>query len=208
MTIKIEQGFLKINVDGFHGYLDKIGDIVDIFYKKNKTQPVNFAIQNHKLIIINPEKYINRVEIDHKSIFVNYNTKDNIADDVPIKFFVQLVNDVLKLIKYKGVELSRIGHAIHHIVTDDAQIQELQSKIFTSKNVIVITDTIFEIPFNNKIGVQKTISTPIDMLINKKVLLLNIDFFTKQNEKIENINNILKQSIEYFNNKLFDGLYA
>ena len=42
----------------------------------------------------------------------------------------------------------------------------------------------------------------------KKVLLLNIDFFTKQNEKIENINNILTQSIEYFNNKLFDGLYA
>ena len=89
-----------------------------------------------------------------------------------------LWNDVLKLIKYKGAELSRIGHAIHHIVTDDSQIQELQSKIFTSKNVIVITDTIFEIPFNNKIGVQKTISTPIDMLINKKVLLLNIDFFT------------------------------
>ncbi len=206
MTTKIEQGFLKINIDGFHGYLDKIGDIVDIFYKKNKTQPVNFAIQNHKLIIINPEKYINRVEIDHKSIFVNYNTKD--TTDISIKFFVQLVNDVFKSTKYNGAELSRIGHAVQHIVIDDMQIQELQSKIFTSKNVIIINDTVFEIPFNDKISVQKIISTPIDGEINKKVLLLNIDFFTKENEKRENINNILTQSVKYFNEQLFDGLYA
>ena len=207
MTIKIEQGFLKINVDGFHKYLDNIGDIVDIFYKKNKIQPVNFIIQNHKLIIINPEKYINRVEIDQRSIFLNYNKNETMQ--VSIKYFVELVNEIFNLIKYKGLEFSRIGHAVHHIIIDDTQIQKLQSKIFTSKNLIsIINDTVFEIPFNDKIGVQKIISTPIDGLIKKKVLLLNIDFFTKQNEKIGNVNNILTQSIDYFSNHLLDGLYA
>ena len=206
MITKIEQGFLKINIDRFHGYLDKIGDIVDIFYKKNKTQPVNFVIQNHKLIIANPEKYINRVEIDHKSIFLNYNKQE--MPQVPIRFFVELVNEIFRLTKYKEVECSRIGHAVHHIIDNDKQIQELQSKIFTSKNVVsIINDTVFEIPFNDRIRVQKIISTPIDGLINKKIFLLNIDFFTQKNEKVDALNDILTQSIDYFDNRLFDGLY-
>ena len=206
MITKIEQGFLKINIDRFHGYLDKIGDIVDIFYKKNKTQPVNFVIQNHKLIIANPEKYINRVEIDHKSIFLNYNKQE--MPQVPIRFFVELVNEIFRLTKYKEVECSRIGHAVHHIIDNDKQIQELQSKIFTSKNVVsIINDTVFEIPFNDRIRVQKIISTPIDGLINKKIFLLNIDFFTQKNEKVDTLNDILTQSIDYFDNRLFDGLY-
>ena len=129
---------------------------------------------------------------------------------VSIKYFVDLVDEIFNLIKYKEVEFSRIGHAVHHIVTDDNQIQELQSKIFTTKNLVsIINDTVFEIPSpDKKVGIQKIISTPIDALINKKILLLNVDFFTKQNEKRDKVNNILSQSVDYFDNKLFDGLYA
>src|SRR5262245_13003338 len=70
--IMILEGFLKINLNGFHRYIDRIGSVIDFFYRDKKNSTINFFVKDHKLIIVSPETFIDRIEIDHKNIFLTY----------------------------------------------------------------------------------------------------------------------------------------
>lgn len=203
---QIDNGFLKVDINGFHTYLDKISDVVDIFYKKNSDSPINFSIQNHKLIITKPTNFVNKIEVDHKSIFVNYNQEENIEKQT--KYFQEIVKDILDCVGFKPDSISRIGHAIHYVKKEETQ--SIITKIFSTKNpVINFNDLTIEIKIDDKHSIKKIISTPLDVSQNKQVLLFNLDYYSTKPIKLGEIKEFLSKSSEYFSdeNQILSGLY-
>ena len=203
---KISTGFLKIDIHGFHPYLDKISDVVDIFYRKNSELPINIFLQNHKLIVVEPTIFVNKVEVDHKSIFVNYNLKTNISSQV--RWFQELVNDILECLSFAPESITRIGHAIHYI--ENEEVEALVRKLFSTKSPISnFNDLTIEMEIDKQHSVRKIIGMPIDVSENKHVLLLNLDYYTTNPIKLAEVDGFLAKSISYFEdkNKIFEGVY-
>jgi hypothetical protein len=203
----IENGFLKINFEGFYKYLNKIGDVVDIFYKKSPL--VNFTTQNHKIMISAPDPRIKKIEIDNKSIFLNYSKDCNQKESV--EYFVNIVDEIFNSVKFKCSDLVRIGHANQYIEYDKNEIQSIKSQIFSSDkaNIINFNDLTFEIDEEDKIKVQKTLGTPIDTKTGQNVISMLADYYSIQNISYSSMKDFLEKSITYFENKeLKDGQRA
>jgi len=204
--LKIDNGFLKVDIAGFHPYLAKISDVVDIFYKKDSESPINFSIQNHKLTISKPTNFVNKIEVDHKSIFVNYNNWENLENQ--IKYFKEIVDGIFKCVGFKPEEVLRIGHAIHYIKKED--IENITNKIFsTSHKVLNFNDVAIEIKLDETRAVKKILSTPLDVSQNKQVLLINADYYSTKTIKTDKILDFLTESGKYFNTEesIISGIY-
>lgn len=202
----IDNGFLKVDINGFHAYLDKISDVVDIFYKKNSDSPVNFSIQNHKLTITKPTNFVNKIEVDHKSIFINYNKEETIKKQT--EYFQEIVKDILDCTGFKPDSIARIGHAIHYIKKEETK--SIIEKIFSTNNPVVnFNDLTIEIKIDDQHSIKKIISTPLDVSQNKQVLLFNLDYYSTKAIKLSEIKDFLAKSSEYFDDEkqILSGLY-
>jgi hypothetical protein len=203
---KIDTGFLKVDISGFHAYLGKISDVVDIFYKKNSDLPINFVIQNHKLIITKPTDFVNKIEIDHKSIFLNYNQNEPLKKQV--EYFQEIVKNILDCVGFKPDSFSRVGHAIHYIKKEDTEV--ITKRLFRTSHVVKnFNDLTIEIKIDEQSAISKIISTPLDVTQNKQVLLFNLDYYTTKAVKLEDLGSFLDKTCTYFEDEkqILSGLY-
>lgn len=208
----IENGFIKINIDGFHCYLDNISKIVDAFIKKSENNPVNFSVQNHKLIITNytylsNSTSISRIEVDHKGILAQYGKDSELEEQV--NTFQELVPIIFSAVDFKPSTITRIGHAVHYIKERDYNVI-LQKMFSTSNKVLNISDVAIDIKINEELEARKIISTPVDINSGNQALMINADLFSAKPQNYKFMKKFFETSLDYFSqeNKILEGIHG
>lgn len=191
--LKLLYSFYQINLIKGYKYIDKAGEIVNLYCKEVK--PPDFDMGLSGLNIKHPTKYIEVIKYSSDRMwikFINTDTVDQVAQF--IKEPISIIKDVQEI---KNV--SRIGiRNIFLLELDNINdISTLENKI----NIISNTNTILFRFSHSKNQVNSI--TDIELLVNKndnrkKALQVNSDVFIKENIEIDNVIKKTKDILDYF----------
>lgn len=197
--LKFFNSFYQLNLIKGFKYVDKAGEIVNLYYNENK--PPDFIMGFPGLEIKNPEKYIEVVKYSSDRLWIKFVKIDTI--DQVMQFIKKPINTIKDIQEVKNV--SRIGWRNYFLLELD-DIREI-SNIEKKLEIIPNTNTLLMRIAHSKNKIESIIE--IELLVdkvnkNKKALQINADVFIQDNIEIDDVTNKTKEIMEYFKKDFID----
>lgn len=191
--LKNPESFLQINtVRGFK-YIDKAGEIVNEYHKKD-IAPV-FSMNLDGLIIKDPKEKIEELKITPQTIWAKFFEVDSL--DSIARMFHQEIEKIIKILEIE--KISRIGwrnYFIYDFINEEKQNQYFEKLLATKDLKFSIAS--FEIKTGNRIKANLIIQPVIKNDEQKtRGVLFDVDVFQKEEVGVSNIDNILESFHKY-----------
>lgn len=187
---EVFEGFIKVNFKtGFHSYLDKLGNIINVFYKKNND--LTIRVKDHIIQILGFSKEIKEITICLDHIRIKY------VDIGPIKasnIFYGFLEEITNCID-DNILFSRVGHALHIVYFKN--FKELLTNLH-GKRLFHFNQTI-ERNIRDTIFYRTSIESAKNADNNKDICLLKLDRYNKKEIKQEQLQKCLLEISESLN---------
>jgi len=191
------ESFIQINtVKGFK-YIDRAGEIVNSYHKKDA--PPQFSMALNGLVINEPANKINQLKITSETFWLKFVEIDSL--DMVSKIFAKEAEKTLKILEVE--KANRIGWRNYFIY--DFKNEEEQKKYLKKFTVIDKTNPILirleiktDKEFNANLMIQPVIKTDTE---KTKGVLFDVDIFKNGDIKIEDISKILNSFREYLSDE-------
>lgn len=187
------ESFMQINtIKGFK-YIDKAGELVNL-YHKNNTAP-QFSMGLGGLILDEPKEKINELKITSQVVWARFTAVDSL--DMISNLFTKEVEQILKVLEVEKV--SRIGWRNYFVYEfQDQAKQDDYLKKFTATDSTKPTILRFEVKTNKEFGANLIIQPVVKNDTNKTPgILFDVDVFQKGEIKAGDISSILKSFRQY-----------
>ena len=193
--LKLQNSFYQLNLIKGFKYIDKAGEIVNLYYEGDK--PPNFNMGIDGLYLKSPEEYIEVLKYSSDRLWMKFDKIDTI--DQVIQFIRKPINITKDIQKVEII--SRIGWRNIYLI----ELMNTQEVNNIEKIVEIIPDTntlSFRIT-HSKNEIKSVIE--IELLVNKKdknkkALQINVDVFIQENVKIDDVIKRTKEIMQYFKN--------
>jgi len=193
--LKLQNSFYQLNLIKGFKYIDKAGEIVNLYYEGDK--PPNFNMGIDGLYLKSPEEYIEVLKYSSDRLWMKFDKIDTI--DQVIQFIRKPINITKDIQKVEII--SRIGWRNIYLI----ELMNTQEVNNIEKIVEIIPDTntlSFRIT-HSKNEIKSLIE--IELLVNKKdknkkALQINVDVFIQENIKIDDVIKRTKEIMQYFKN--------
>ena len=193
--LKLQNSFYQLNLIKGFKYIDKAGEIVNLYYEGDK--PPNFNMGIDGLYLKSPEEYIEVLKYSSNRLWMKFDKIDTI--DQVIQFIRKPINITKDIQKVEII--SRIGWRNIYLI----ELMNTQEVNNIEKIVEIIPDTntlSFRIT-HSKNEIKSLIE--IELLVNKKdknkkALQINVDVFIQENIKIDDVIKRTKEIMQYFKN--------
>jgi len=193
--LKLQNSFYQLNLIKGFKYIDKAGEIVNLYYEGDK--PPNFNMGIDGLYLKSPEEYIEVLKYSPDRLWMKFDKIDTI--DQVIQFIRKPINITKDIQKVEII--SRIGWRNIYLI----ELMNTQEVNNIEKIVEIIPDTntlSFRIT-HSKNEIKSLIE--IELLVNKKdknkkALQINVDVFIQENIKIDDVIKRTKEIMQYFKN--------
>jgi len=191
--LKLFNSFYQLNLIKGFKYIDKAGEIVNLYHNEDK--PPGFILGIPGLEIKNPEKYVEVLKYSSDKLWIKFGTIDTI--DQVMQFIKKPINVTKDIQEVKTV--SRIGWR-NYFVLELNDMQEINN-IEKSLEIIPGTNTLLLKIAHSKNEIESTIE--IEFLVNKenknkKALQINADVYIRKNIKIEDVVKRTIEIMQYF----------
>jgi len=191
--LKNPESFLQINTIRGFKYIDKAGEIVNEYHKKD-TAPV-FSMNLDGLIIKDPKEKIEELKITPQTIWAKFSEVDSL--DSVARMFSLEAERIIKILEVGNI--SRIGwrnYFIFDFINEEKQNQYFEKIFLIKKSKLNVAS--FEVTTEKQFKVNLVIQPVIKNDEQKtRGVLFDIDIFQKENITTDNIHNILKTFREY-----------
>lgn len=193
--LKLQNSFYQLNLIKGFKYIDKAGEIVNLYYEGDK--PPNFNMGIDGLYLKSPEEYIEVLKYSSNRLWMKFDKIDTI--DQVIQFIRKPINITKDIQKVEII--SRVGWRNIYLI----ELMNTQEVNNIEKIVEIIPDTntlSFRIT-HSKNEIKSLIE--IELLVNKKdknkkALQINVDVFIQENIKIDDVIKRTKEIMQYFKN--------
>jgi len=193
--LKLQNSFYQLNLIKGFKYIDKAGEIVNLYYEDDK--PPNFNMGIDGLYLKSPEEYIEVLKYSSDRLWMKFDKISTI--DQVIQFIRKPINITKDIQKVEII--SRIGWRNIFLI----ELMNTQEVNNIEKIIEIIPDTntlSFRIT-HSKNEIKSVIE--IELLVNKKdknkkALQINVDVFIQENIKIDDVAKRTKEIMQYFKN--------
>ncbi|MBA7538886.1 hypothetical protein ES705_31163 [subsurface metagenome] len=193
--LKLQNSFYQLNLIKGFKYIDKAGEIVNLYYEGNK--PPNFNMGIDGLYLKSPEEYIEVLKYSSDRLWMKFDKISTI--DQVIQFIGKPINITKDIQKVEII--SRIGWRNIFLI-ELVNTQEVNN-IENIVEIIPDTNTLSFRITHSKNEIKSVIE--IELLVNKKdknkkALQINVDVFIQENIKIDDVAKRTKEIMQYFKN--------
>jgi len=193
--LKLQNSFYQLNIIKGFKYIDKAGEIVNLYYEGDK--PPNFNMGIDGLYLKSPEEYIEVLKYSSDRLWMKFDKISTI--DQVIQFIRKPINIIKDIQKVEII--SRIG-CRNIFLIELINTQEV-NKIEKIVEIIPDTNTLSFRITHSKNEIKSVIE--IELLVNKKnknkkALQINVDVFIQENIKIDDVAKRTKEIMQYFKN--------
>jgi len=193
--LKLQNSFYQLNLIKGFKYIDKAGEIVNLYYEGDKSPNFNMGIDG--LYLKSPEEYVEVLKYSSDRLWMKFDKISTI--DQVIQFIRKPINITKDIQKVEII--SRIGWRNIFLI----ELMNTQEVNNIEKIVEIIPDTntlSFRIT-HSKNEIKSVIE--IELLVNKKdknkkALQINVDVFIQENIKINDVAKRTKEIMQYFKN--------
>lgn len=192
-NLKLFNSFYQLNLIKGFKYIDKAGEIVNLYHDGNK--PPDFSMGLPGLEIKNPEKYVEVLKYSSNRLWIKFNKVDTI--DQIIQFIKKPIKITKDIQEVKSV--SRIGWRNYFLLElkDMQEINNIEKRL----EIIPNTNTLLFRIAHSKNEIESIIE--IELLVNKenknkKALQINLDAFIQKNIEIDDVTKETKEIMKYF----------
>jgi hypothetical protein len=193
--LKLQNSFYQLNLIKGFKYIDKAGEIVNLYYEGDK--PPNFNMGIDGLYLKSPEEYIEVLKYSSDRLWMKFDKIDTI--DQVIQFIRKPINITKDI---QNVEIiSRIGWRNIFLIElmDTREVNNIEKIV----EIIPDTNTLSFRITHSKNEIKSVIE--IELLVNKKeknkkALQINVDVFIQENIKIDDVVKRTKEITQYFKN--------
>ena len=191
--LKLFNSFYQLNLIKGFKYIDKAGEIVNLYHNEDK--PPGFILGIPGLEIKNPEKYVEVLKYSSNRLWIKFNKVDTI--DQIIQFIKKPIKITKDIQEVKSV--SRIGWRNYFLLElkDMQEINNIEKRL----EIIPNTNTLLFRIAHSKNEIESIIE--IELLVNKenknkKALQINLDAFIQKNIEIDDVTKETKEIMKYF----------
>ena len=193
--LKLQNSFYQLNIIKGFKYIDKAGEIVNLYYEGDK--PPNFNMGIDGLYLKSPEEYIEVLKYSSDRLWMKFDKISTI--DQVIQFIRKPINIIKDIQKVEII--SRIG--CRNIFLIELMNTQEVNKIEKIVEIIPDTNTLSFRITHSKNEIKSVIE--IELLVNKKnknkkALQINVDVFIQENIKIDDVAKRTKEIMQYFKN--------
>ena len=197
--LKLQDSFYQLNLIKGFKYIDKAGEIVNLYYEGDKPPNLNVGIDG--LYLKSPEEYIEVLKYSSDRLWMKFD-KINTIDQV-IQFIRKPINITKDIQKVEII--SRIGwrniFLIELINTQEVNNIEKILEIIPNTNTLSFRITHSKNEIKSVIEIELLVSKKEE---NKKALQINADAFIQENIKIDDVAKRTKEIMQYFKNDFIE----
>ena len=197
--LKLQDSFYQLNLIKGFKYIDKAGEIVNLYYEGDKPPNLNVGIDG--LYLKSPEEYIEVLKYSSDRLWMKFD-KINTIDQV-IQFIRKPINITKDIQKVEII--SRIGwrniFLIELINTQEVNNIEKILEIIPNTNTLSFKITHSKNEIKSVIEIELLVSKKEE---NKKALQINADAFIQENIKIDDVAKRTKEIMQYFKNDFIE----
>ena len=193
--LKLQNSFYQLNLIKGFKYIDKAGEIVNLYYEGDK--PPNFNMGIDGLYLKSPEEYIEVLKYSSDRLWMKFDKISTI--DQVIQFIRNPINITKDIQKVEII--SRIGWRNIFLIelTNTQEVNNIEKIV----EIIPDTNTLSFRITHSKNEIKSVIE--IELLVNKKdknkkALQINVDVFIQENIKIDDVAKRTKEIMQYFKN--------
>ena len=197
--LKLQDSFYQLNLIKGFKYIDKAGEIVNLYYEGDKPPNLNVGIDG--LYLKSPEEYIEVLKYSSDRLWMKFD-KINTIDQV-IQFIRKPINITKDIQKVEII--SRIGwrniFLIELMNTQEVNNIEKILEIIPNTNTLSFKITHSKNEIKSVIEIELLVSKKEE---NKKALQINADAFIQENIKIDDVAKRTKEIMQYFKNDFIE----